>query len=167
VSARANTIVPSPNPITDQTEKTLSVLYTPHGVPYQALQPWASTHLVSLAAHPLTLFLHGFDAVHGPWYVGGVVMAGLPGGLDIVRQLLPRVWLGAHDGEKKIRGAMTKKIQRKSFALDEVEKAIGEALSVNGTVARPVTEVMRLESGKELRVGFRGLGESDGRLKVM
>lgn len=95
------------------------------------------------------------------------MMSGLPGGLDIVRQLLPRVWLGAHDGEKKIGGAAAKKVHRKSFALDEVEKAVGETLGANGKAARPVTEVIRLESGKELRVGFRGLGESDGRLKVM
>jgi len=167
VSARANTIVPSPNPITHQTEKTVSVLYTPHGVPYQAVQPWASTHLVSLAAHPLTLFLHGFDSVYGPWYVGGVMTAGLPGGLDIVRQLLPRVWLGAHDGEKKIRGAVAKKVQRKNFALDEVEKAVGEALSANGKAARTITEVVRLGSGKELRLGFRGLDGGHGKFKVM
>ena len=94
-------------------------------------------------------------------------MAGLPGGLDIVRQLLPRVWLGAHDGEKKIRGAVAKRVQRKNFALDEVEKAVGEALSANGRAARTLTEVMRLGSGKELRVGFRGLGEGDAKLKVM
>jgi len=136
-------------------------------VPYEALQPWASTHLVSLAAHPLTLFLHGFDSVYGPWYLGGVMMTGLPGGLDIVRQLLPRVWLGAHDGEKKMRGAVAKKLHRKNFPLDEVEKAVVEALAADGKAARTVTEVIRLESGKELRVGFRGLGEGDGKLKVM
>ena len=94
-------------------------------------------------------------------------MAGLPGGLDIVRKLLPRVWLCAHDGEKKIRGAASKKVHRKSFALDEVEKAVREALTAKGKAANTVTEVMRLESGKEMRVGFKGLGESDGKLKIM
>ena len=167
VSATANTIVPSPNPSTRQTEKTLSVLYTPHGVPYAALEPWATAHLVTLAALPPTLFLHGFNAVEAPWYLGGNMMAGLPGGLEIVRKLLPRVWVGVHDEEKKLRGAMAGTVRKTGFGLEEVEKRVGEALGGEGKGGKRVTEVVRLESGKEMRLGFKELGEVDGRVKVL
>lgn len=76
VSARANTIVPSPAPYTRQTERTVSVLYTPHGVEYRAIEPWAQGHLLEKAALPLTMLVHGFNEVGGPWWAGGVMMSG-------------------------------------------------------------------------------------------
>ncbi|KAL9098642.1 MAG: hypothetical protein Q9187_009622, partial [Circinaria calcarea] len=43
--------------------KTLSVIYSPHGVTYSYILPYATTHLISRAALPLTLLLHSFDRV--------------------------------------------------------------------------------------------------------
>jgi len=95
------------------------------------------------------------------------MMAGLPGGLEIVRKLLPRVWVGVHDEEKKLRGAMAGTVRKTGFGLEEVEKRVGEALGGEGKGGKPVTEVVRLESGKEMRLGFKELGEVDGRVKVL
>lgn len=72
----ANTVVPSPAKYGRQTERTISVLYTPHGVEYKCIEPWAQGHLLEKAALPLTVMLHGFNVVGGPWYTGGVMMAG-------------------------------------------------------------------------------------------
>jgi len=76
VSGRANTIVPSPAPHARQTERTVSVLYMPHGVEYRAVEPWAQSHLLEKAALPLTMLVHGFNEVGGPWWAGGVMMSG-------------------------------------------------------------------------------------------
>src|SRR5271170_498631 len=71
LSGRANTIVLSPAPFAKQTERTVSVLYTPHGVDHKIVEPWAQGHLLEKAALPLAVLMHGFDEVGGPWWAGG------------------------------------------------------------------------------------------------
>jgi len=76
VGGRANTIVPAPGPASRQTERTVSLLYTPHGVEFRDVEPWAQNHLLERAALPLTMLVHGFNQVGGPWWAGGVMMSG-------------------------------------------------------------------------------------------
>jgi hypothetical protein len=92
IASSPRTIVPSPY---HDREKTLSVIYSPHGVPYDIIRPYASSHLVHEAALPLTALIHSFDIVENPWYLGGYVSAGSPGGLQIAKSLYARAWISA------------------------------------------------------------------------
>jgi hypothetical protein len=142
LSARANTIYPSPY---NNIEKTISVLYSPHGVPYSTIEPWASAHLVREAALPLLALIHSFTQVDMPWYMGGNMATGSPGGLEIARNLMPRCWVGAHDERKVVEGWMTRGIGRKDFEAKDISRRLGGK-----------TEVMTLEAGMEVRVDSSG-----------
>ncbi|KAK7952023.1 uncharacterized protein PG986_007751 [Apiospora aurea] len=86
------------------TTRPLSLIFSPHGINYAHLVPYASSHLVSEAALPLTALLHCMDSISNPWWLGGNICAGLPAGAEIARRLCARVWLSAHDGDKTVRG---------------------------------------------------------------
>ncbi|KAK7540583.1 uncharacterized protein J3D65DRAFT_549717 [Phyllosticta citribraziliensis] len=142
--------VPDASPTRDR-EPTLSVLYSPHGVPYAALEPFVTAQLVGHAALPLTLLLHGFDRVDNPWFLGGNISTGAEGGgADIARRLMARAWVAAHDGEKRNRGVSVSLLRTRRVGLDEVRRRL--AVNADGVVKRASTRILRLASGEELRV---------------
>jgi hypothetical protein len=142
ISSRANTIYPSPY---NNMEKTISVLYSPHGVPYSTIAPWVSTHLIREAALPLLGLIHSFTQVDMPWYLGGNMATGSPGGIEIARNLMPKVWIGAHDEKKMVKGMMTRGIERLDFEAKDIGAILGDA-----------TEVLTLDAGMEVRVDTSG-----------
>ncbi|KAF1987630.1 hypothetical protein K402DRAFT_392441 [Aulographum hederae CBS 113979] len=142
----ATTIVPSPFPVAPR-ERTLSVLYSPHGIPYAQLAPWASSHLVSASALPLTALIHAFDSVDNPWYLGGNITVGCPGGVEIAEKLMPRVWISAHDEEKEVSGVSVKRIRTRKFGVDEVTALIGKREEEGYEKDGLGTEVVCLGSG--------------------
>ncbi|KAF2427674.1 hypothetical protein EJ08DRAFT_671571 [Tothia fuscella] len=151
ISATANTIYPSPY---NTREKTISLLYSPHGLPYSIIKPWASTHLVSEAALPLTALIHSFVQVDMPFYMGGNMATGVPGGLDIAQNLFPRVWVGAHDEEKLVKGVVSGSIQRKEFDIDDARKSLGARSGLKKGLEWN-TEMIVLEAGEERRIDGR------------
>lgn len=51
--------------------QTLSVIFSPRGTSYGSIEPYATSHLVSEAALPLTALMHSFDAESTPrWAIG-------------------------------------------------------------------------------------------------
>src|SRR5207248_5725133 len=91
--------------------RPVSVLFTPHGLPFSPdLLPYTQNHLVKLGALPLTLLLHSFDHAQNPWYLGGNIMMGSTGGVEIARGLMARCWLSAHDEAKDDRGLAVAKL---------------------------------------------------------
>ena len=126
----------------NHSEKTLSFIYSPHGVDYNLIRNYASSHLVQSAALPLTLLLHSFDRVNNPWWMGGNVSAGLPGGVEIARNLMARCWISAHDEDKENTGLSTRSVKTRKYRLDEVEKMVSE---LSGS-----TSVVNLGVGREL-----------------
>ena len=108
----------NPNP------KTLSVIYSPHGVTYSHVLPYATSHLVSRAALPLTLLLHAFDRVQNPWYLGGNISMGMPGGLEIARNLLAKCWISAHDEDKEKSGFSVAKLCISKYSVADVTKLV-------------------------------------------
>ncbi|PSN62566.1 hypothetical protein BS50DRAFT_122369 [Corynespora cassiicola Philippines] len=144
-----STIVPSPY---NDREKTLSVIYSPHGVPFDIIRPYASSHLVSESALPLSALIHSFDRVENPWYLGGNISAGSPGGLQIARSLYAQAWISAHDADKNNRGLSVRQTRIGKYAMDEIKQMLLE----NGTDRRKIlnhTELVALTSGKEHRIG--------------
>ncbi|KAL8860449.1 MAG: hypothetical protein Q9178_003108 [Gyalolechia marmorata] len=130
--------------------KTLSVIYSPHGLAYSPyLSQYATTHLVSHAALPLTTLIHGFDRVENPWYMGGNVNAGLPGGVEIAKNLMARCWIGAHDEDKENSGVSVLKIRMRKYSLREVREFVRKEWSGGGGGGGGC-EVRALDCGEEL-----------------
>lgn len=105
-------------------DRTLSVLFSPHGCSYDDIAPYASSHLVSEAALPLTALLHSFHRVTNPWWLGGNICAGFPGGLEVAQKLLPQAWVSAHDEDKKIGGFVKGKIVTRRYEREEIEEVV-------------------------------------------
>ncbi|KAF1946669.1 hypothetical protein EJ02DRAFT_335481 [Clathrospora elynae] len=146
IASSPRTIVPSPY---NDREKTLSVIYSPHGVPYDDIRPYASSYLVSESALPLTALLHSFNCVENPWWLGGNISAGSPGGLEIAKNLYAKAWISAHDADKENRGWAVKLTQIAQHAVGEVKKMLDE-----GTKRKvlPNTDVVSLGSGEQHRI---------------
>ncbi|KAE9381404.1 hypothetical protein N431DRAFT_457999 [Stipitochalara longipes BDJ] len=136
---------------TSNSNKPLSVIYSPHGCTYKTLEPYITSHLVSEAALPLTALLHCFDKIQNAWYLGGNVCTGFPGGLDISQNLCARAWISAHDGDKDIKGVATKKIVIEKYDREEVESVISPR-SAKFPNRRIGTEAVVLQPGEEIRL---------------
>ena len=122
-----------------QTERSLSLIYSPHGVSYQLLRSYGSSHLVPNAALPLTALLHSFDRVDNPWWMGGNVAAGSRGGVEIARNLMARCWISAHDEDKDNTGISVANVKKTKHSLREVIQ----------DMAGTRTQVMTLGVGEE------------------
>ena len=127
-------------------EKTLSIIYSPHGVSYSLIRAYASSHLVSQAALPLTALIHSFDRVQNPWWMGGNVSAGLPGGVEMAQNLMARYWIKAHDEDKENSGLAVKKVMTRKYRIGEVK----DLLQVKGKGGRCGTTVVALDVGQEM-----------------
>lgn len=77
---------------------------------------------------------------------------GSPGGLEIASNLLPRVWIGAHDERKVVAGMLTRGIVRTDFEAEEVKRELEGGLWKEGVRGR--TDVLTLAGGMEVRVTF-------------
>ena len=68
--------------------------------------------------------------------------AGLPGGVEIARNLMAKYWVSAHDEDKENSGVSTLQVKTRKYRLDEVEIMVQEQA---GT-----TTVLNLGVGQEL-----------------
>jgi Beta-lactamase superfamily domain len=143
------------SPIMPARPKALSVIYAPHGLPFNDLQAYIKSHLVRLpGALPLTLLLHAFDHAQNPWYLGGNIMTGATGGVQIARELMARCWLSAHDEEKDDRGFSVRNLKIKHMKAEEIRKALWEGEEGEGLKKMGWTcDVRSLEVGKEMFIG--------------
>jgi hypothetical protein len=142
------TIVPAPY---NDREKTLSVIYSPHGVSFETIRPYATSHLISESALPLTALLHSFDCVENPWWLGGNISTGSPGGLKIAQSLYAKAWISAHDADKDNRGWAVKQTRIGQFAVDEVKRMLREGIDSKGRHSA-LTDVVSLAAGQEHRI---------------
>ncbi|KAK4549297.1 hypothetical protein LTR36_007756 [Oleoguttula mirabilis] len=132
-------------------EKTLSVLYTPHGVSSTTLTPYIDRHLrPTSAGAPLTALFHCLNTEENPWFLGGIVANGAPGGTAIARQLRAQHWIGAHDEAKDLRGVATTWIKSRLYTVGDVEGMLREGRVVGRDAAG--TEVHALRVGERMRV---------------
>jgi hypothetical protein len=148
ITLSPSTIVPSPY---NDREKTLSVIYSPHGVSFETIRPYATSHLVSESALPLTALLHSFDCVENPWWLGGNISTGSPGGLEIAQSLYARAWISAHDADKDNRGWAVKQTRIGQFAVNEVRRMLERGHDTKRRVVTR-TDVISLAAGQEHRI---------------
>ncbi|KAH8602607.1 hypothetical protein B0O99DRAFT_647493 [Bisporella sp. PMI_857] len=131
------------------TDRTLSVLFSPHGCSYKTLQPYVTSHLIAEAALPLTALLHCYDRVQNAWYMGGNICSGFPGGLEIAQNLAAKVWISAHDGDKDTKGFANNKIVIQKYPREEVESVVSPK-SDKFPRKKTGTEAVILEAGEEM-----------------
>jgi hypothetical protein len=134
------------------TLRNLSLIFSPHGISYKSLKPYASSHLISEACLPLTTLLHGFDRATNAWYMGGNICAGFPGGQEIAQSLLTRYWISAHDGDKDTRGFASRKLVTQHYEKDEIAEVVSPR-SEKFPDRKVGTEVVVLRVGEEMTVG--------------
>lgn len=149
IASSPRTIVPSPY---NDREKTLSVIYSPHGVSYDVIRPYASSHLVAEAALPLTALIHSFDRVQNVWYLGGNISTGSPGGLQIARNLYAQAWISAHDADKHNRGLSVKQVKISKSTADNIRSMLQEGRTEPKRKMFDRTEIISLASGDEHRI---------------
>ena len=133
-------IVPSPT----NNEKTLSVIYTPHGLAPHLIKPYLTNHLSTLGALPVLALFHSMTAESNPWFMGGKVALGAPGGVELAKAVGGvQYWISAHDEEKENLGLATKWCKTRRYGLEEVKTLLTEA-------AQGKTTVMRLGVGEKV-----------------
>jgi hypothetical protein len=142
------------SPITPARPKPLSIIYSPHGLPFADLEPYIRSHLVRIGALPLTVLLHSFDHAQNPWYLGGNIMAGAAGGAKIARALMARSWISAHDEQKDDQGVSVKQLKIRRAEAEDVRKTLwdgddGSWLRQKGWIC----DVRSLDVGKEMTIG--------------
>ncbi|KAJ8069641.1 hypothetical protein OCU04_000075 [Sclerotinia nivalis] len=138
--------------LSNPTDRALSVIFSPHGCTYRTIAPYATSHLISEAALPLTSLLHPFDRISNPWYLGGNIISGFPGGVSIAQNLCAKTWISAHDGDKTNSGVATWSIKSRKWEKEEVESVVSPR-SENFQEKRGIgTEVLVLGSGEGVRL---------------
>lgn len=134
-------------------ERTLSFLFSPHGIDYDPLVlSYASSHLLQSSALPLTALIHCLDGIDNPWYLGGSICSGSPSGIEIAKALDAAVWIGAHD-EEKVNSGISLKLTFTKYDRAEVRKKIAavDADYLVGDAHRSgMTELVELDPGEEV-----------------
>jgi hypothetical protein len=146
-------------PVVPPCEKTISVLYSPHGVCYAAVESYAASYLAKESALPLTALFHSINTEENPWFMGGIVAAGYPGGAEIVRNLGARFWISAHDEVKDNQGWSVAWIKSTVYSAEEAQRKLDEerksiALYQQGKRGKSNdrTQIVRLDVGERLRI---------------
>ena len=121
-------------------------------MPYEIIRPYASSHLVTESALPLSALIHSFDRVENPWWLGGNVSAGSPGGLEIARSLYAKAWISAHDADKDNRGISVKQVRIGKFGIEEIKRMFQEPPEVATRRKLPTTNILSLASGEAYKI---------------
>ncbi|KAG6033714.1 hypothetical protein E4U41_006819 [Claviceps citrina] len=155
-------------------DRGVSIIFSPTGIPYREIEPYATSHLLAEAALPLTVLLHGFDTVSRPWWLGGTLATGFEDGQEIVAKLGARVWISACDAESRnTNGLAGRFTRRRKYTRDQVRRLVhgpSEArhdtthcrpLSGRNQRAERPTEVLALEVGEDVTVTSGGIWAAD------
>lgn len=156
-------------------DRGVSVVFSPHGIPYSTLHNYATTHLMSQAVLPLTALLHCFDSYSQPWFLGANNSSGMPMGQETATALGAKAWISTHDGDKDVRGIVSKLVKRRRYMADEVQQTLDRTYAMSSpglgshspgsllrrTVGCHSTDVMALQVGEEIAMTSEGVWEED------
>ncbi|KAB8532550.1 hypothetical protein FH972_025495 [Carpinus fangiana] len=131
-------------------ERALSVIYSPHGLPYSLIKPYATSHLLPQSALPLTALFHCLDRVDNPWYLGGRIVDGGEAGAEIAKALNARVWVSAHDEEKQTSGWSVSRMKCVKMDVEDARALLRRSSDVKISKTANSTRVVELDSGEEL-----------------
>lgn len=109
------------------TNDTISVLYTPHGVSTSALEPYMEWLAGKFNIQSVDVLFHSINVEQNPRIMGGLVASGAPVGVEMAKRVKARHWIGAHDEVKDNKGMATLWIKSRQYELKEVESMLDEA----------------------------------------
>lgn len=75
--------------------------------------------------------------------MGGNIAAGLPGGVEIARNLIAKCWISAHDEDKNNSGLSVMSTKTRKHSVEEVQEMLRQGRGSN-------TDVANLASGAEM-----------------
>lgn len=113
-------------------KRGISVIFSPHGIPYHAVEPYATSHLLAQAVLPLTALMHCFDSVSYPWWSRNIPSTGMDTAQQTASTLGARVCISTHDGNKFTRGLFGKfkSPRRTKYDVDDVKDMV-DAININ------------------------------------
>ncbi|PHH68876.1 hypothetical protein CDD82_217 [Ophiocordyceps australis] len=150
-------------------DRCVSVVFSPHGIPYSSLEPYATSHLLTEAALPLTALLHCFETAHSPWCLGGKGSSGIHPGQEIATALGARAWISTYDGNKIATGlarrftGKTNKYDSQQMqhmlriVFEEAAKAGGTEPFAGRKKQEDVIEILALKSGAQVTLTSQGV----------
>ncbi|OQN98907.1 hypothetical protein B0A48_15253 [Cryoendolithus antarcticus] len=129
---------------------TISLLYTPHGVAPACVQPWL-THVLQRTGRepPLTALFHSLTEEINLPFLGGKVIAGASGGLELMKEVAARYWISSHDGEKENSGWSVKWLTTKRHSAADIEAKLEAGRIAGKVLALGNGGCTTLESGNE------------------
>ncbi|KAF3762495.1 hypothetical protein M406DRAFT_72495 [Cryphonectria parasitica EP155] len=153
--------------IPPSSQRTLSLLFSPRGIPFAGhLSSYATTHLVSEAALPLTVLLQRRDHVVNSWWLGRKALAGMASGEEIAMRLGARCRVSCHDetaeAEEEQEEEEEEETRGKGLSkgwLRSISPSAGEGPSVQH-------QVVHLASGEDVVVTSEGVWDMDGKRRA-
>jgi hypothetical protein len=145
-------------------DRSLSVIFSPHGITYRSLELYTTTHLVTEAALPLTALIHCFDSAPKPWWLPDSITSGSPDGQQIASKLGAKAWISAHDAARKTprRKWMARKARTHRYRKDEVRQELEKAAWDNNVTSKKKTsetELLVLQVTDEVTLTNEGVFE--------
>lgn len=131
--------------------RTLSVIYSPHGLPYEILKPYVESHLAVRDSLPLSLLMHCFRIIRNPWYLGGLITTGAVGGGEIAAKTQAEHWVSTHDEEKDDHGFSVSQSRITRFSVKEIQQMLYQSFQDNN-VAHSIPNVFYLSAGQEYKI---------------
>lgn len=108
-------------------DKIYSILYSPHGLPFSAVEPVIKA-LNATPGHECLAILHNWDHIVLPLL--GDVNLGKEQGNQIVQAIKPKFWFRTHDELKEKEGLVGVILKRTREDLDSVQTLAGDAVTV-------------------------------------
>ncbi|CEJ90576.1 hypothetical protein VHEMI06350 [[Torrubiella] hemipterigena] len=158
-------------------DRGVSVIFSPHGIPYSAVEPYATSHLLAQAVLPLTALLHCFDSVTYPWWSRNTPSKGMSTAQQTASTLGARACISTHDGNKFTRGFFGdfKSPRRTKYDVDDVKDMVDSASGLSdthhhrrshspgfrtrSTTSVKPTEALLLRSGESVTLTSEGVCE--------
>ncbi|PTB64428.1 hypothetical protein BBK36DRAFT_1170998 [Trichoderma citrinoviride] len=149
-------------------EQTLSVIFSPRGTSYESIKPYATSHLVSEAALPLTALIHSFDSEPMPrWAIGrsssGRSKSLVPIGQETALALGARSWVRTRGANSNSSGKAavvlrSRRPRTRTFLRHEIQELLGRAEAAekrgaasNRNTPMPTgTQILDMSRGEEV-----------------
>ncbi|KAK4556396.1 hypothetical protein LTR86_006540 [Recurvomyces mirabilis] len=133
-------------------EKTLSIIYTPHGLNMHTLNDYTTHHLHRTSAYPLTALFHCWNTEENPWILGGMVANGAPSGVEVAAAMEAKHWISTHDEIKELKGFATIWLKSRRYCHEEVIGMLWEAESRRDRKRRDKTSLKVMKVGERFRI---------------
>ncbi|KAL6824030.1 hypothetical protein V8C40DRAFT_279841 [Trichoderma camerunense] len=146
--------------------KTLSVIFSPRGTSYNSIKPYATSHLVSEAALPLTALIHSFDTEPRPLWALGRNNSYFPIGQETALALGAKAWVATCGSDDKATVRRSKRPRTRTYLWHEVQEMLDRAeakerRASSSRYAPRSTQILDLYQGEEVTLTSDGVCELD------